>query len=762
MNTKTWRVIAPLALCAATSTGAANAAASYFISQPSDVTSLPSFATLFDAASVGDTWSQWEWSRDGGATWKPDDWRDGTTYLILTEEKLWLRRRVVGPNGAELSRVATVDLMPTNRRLELLAGGIGGAGWPVFNRDDGTRSRLTRPGWMSIALPGAYDYYVRFGQGGVFFHMWAEPWKSTGVAYYMSGTHYARGIQGGKGASAHFGDIRGSLSTANGDVYLVDSNTVRKIAVGGMTTVFAGSGAPGSADGKGRAASFNQPTGIARDRAGNFYVADTGNHTIRKITPDGVVTTWAGKAGVPGSGGTTLADALFNGPQGLAFGPNRALYVTDTGSHTIRRITKDGQVGKLAGETGVPGSSDGRSGDAHFNTPRGITVDADNVVYVADSLNHTVRKIVGATVTTFAGSAGSRGYHDDRGGLARFNEPIGLVVSYANTLLVADSENHVFRRIDNTSGLVTTWFGRASRRGFADATGTLARFADPAGLAIDATGNIYVADQGNARVRKVTSAGEVSSFGLGSGGSSRIPRAVALDTSGNMYVADAGSCVIRRITPNNVATILAGEPGDCRYRNGNGTAARFVSPSGITLDTQGNFFVTDGTLIRKITPTLDVSRHAGANLSDFSRDGTLYTARFVDPKGPVFDAAGNLYVADRGAIRKISGDEVTTLAGSLDVAIGLIDGVGGEARFTSISALAIDATGNLYAADPGANAVRKITPEGVVTTVVGTHGQGAVVLGVNPLVNRPAGLAVIDSSHLAISDENAIVIYTLQ
>jgi len=757
MNSKTWRVIAPLALCAAASSGTANAATSYFISQPSDNLSAPiNTYVRLEAASIGETWSQWERSWDGH-TW--EDWGTftGVTVYLPRSYHYYLRRRIVGPNGAEVSRVAEVASQLTYKQLDLLAGGPGGAGSPVPGVN-GIATRMNRPGWLSNSPEGYYGH-VKFGQAGVFFDASAGGY---GVAVPKAGTPYASGIQGGKGAAAHFGDIQGSLTAPNGDVYLVDSaNTVRKIAVDGMTTVFAGSGTAGSADGQGRAASFNQPTGIAQDAAGNLYVADTGNHTIRKITPDGVVSTWAGKAGVPGSGGTTLEDALFNGPQGLAFGPNQALYITDTGSHTIRRITKDGQVGKVAGETGVPGSSNGQAGEAHFNTPRGIAVDPDNVVFVADSLNHTIRKIVGATVTTFVGSAGSAGYLDGSGSVARFNEPIGLVAGPSDALYVADSANHVLRRI-YMDGTVSTWYGKAVQRGFADGTGGRARFADPAGLAVDATGNVYVADQGNARVRKVTSAGAVTSFGIGSGGSSRIPRAVALDSSGNMFVADAGACVIRRVTPDNVATILAGEPGDCRYRNGNGTAARFVSPSGITLDAQGNLFVTDGTMVRKITTALDVSRYAGANLSDFSRDGTLFTARFTEPKGPVFDAAGNLYVADRGAIRKLAGDSVTTLAGSLEEAIGLIDGVGGEARFTSINALAIDAAGNLYAADPGANTVRKITPAGVVTTVVGTHGLGALVIGRSPLLNRPAGVVVIDATHIAISDENAIVVYTLQ
>jgi sugar lactone lactonase YvrE len=757
MTSHDWRHFASTLLLAALlpAIAAADISAPEFNSQPTNVSVIAGQDARFDAAGTDETSSQWQVSSDNGQTWQNLPGAQ-YTYLVLravslTDSGKQYRRRA--SNGTEFatSRAATLTVRSsTTRGLALLAGSVGGYGQPVDHLV-GSNLRFGQPNWLSIDAAGN----VYLGQDGTLFKI-----DATRRATSLAGHRGMSGLRGGTGSTALFGSFGGSATAPNGDLYLADSgtNAIRKITANGSVTTFAGSGERGSTDGKGGAARFDHPTGVALDANGTLYVADTGNHTLRKITPDGVVTTWAGKPGVPGSSGTTVKDAFFNSPQGIAVGPTGSVYVTDTGNHVVRRITQAGYVAKVAGEYGVPGSSDGVNGAAHFYDPLGIAVNGNGEVFIADSSNNTVRKVVGTTTTTLAGTPGVIGSTNGRSKDAAFHTPVGLSLDPSGNLLVADSMNHTIRKVSMT-GLVTTWAGWASHGGFADGTGPEARFNGPWGLTTDSSGNVYVADWANQAIRKVTSTGTVSTFTIGI---SRLPTGVALDAAGNLLVTESGSCVLRRITPQNVATIIAGEPGDCRYVNGNGTAARFISPQGITVDQYGNIFVSDGPLIRKITPSLAVSRYAGANTQDASRDGTATTARFSQPSGLAVDNSGNVFVADGSAIRKITpAGDVTTLAGVLNQSGGLVNGLGTQARFSDLWGLTIDPSGNLFATDRGSQAIRKITPAGAVTTVLGTHDMATVVLGSNPLVNDLMGIAMIDATHLAIAAENSILVFTL-
>ncbi|MCH1463187.1 MAG: hypothetical protein L7U46_04820, partial [Candidatus Nanopelagicales bacterium] len=215
----------------------------------------------------------------------------------------------------------------------------------------------------------------------------------------------------------------------------------------GTVTTFAG-GAQGSADGTGADARFNSPPGVAVDGGGNVYVADYNNHTIRKITPAGVVTTLAGTAGSSGSADGTGADARFYYPWGVAVDGDGNVYVADENNHAIRKITPAGVVTTLAGTAESSGSTDGTGADARFNRPHGVAVDGDGNVYVADGVNHTIRKITPAgVVTTLAGAARQNGFSDGRGPLARFNYPQGVAVDGDGNVYVADYNNHAIRKV---------------------------------------------------------------------------------------------------------------------------------------------------------------------------------------------------------------------------------------------------------------------------------------------------------------------------
>jgi len=244
-----------------------------------------------------------------------------------------------------------------------------------------------------------------------------------------------------------------------GNVYVAntDDATICKITPEGKCSVLAGmSGNSGSTDGAGGAARFNTPTSVAVDGAGNVYVADNAASTVRKITPDGVVTTLAGKAGSTGRSDGTGADALFNSPRGITADAAGDVYVADEGSANIRKITPDGVVTTLAGVAAKPGDTDGAGTVARFGSPRGLTVDAAGNVYVADTDNNLVRKITpDGTVSTVAGSAGQTGNSDGTGAAALFSGPRGITVDAAGNVFVADSDNNSIRKV-TPAGVVTT------------------------------------------------------------------------------------------------------------------------------------------------------------------------------------------------------------------------------------------------------------------------------------------------------------------
>jgi len=325
-----------------------------------------------------------------------------------------------------------------------------------------------------------------------------------------------------------------------------------------VSTLAGQAGSKGSADGSGAAARFSVPYGIACDVAGNLYVADNGDSTIRKITPTGVVTTLAGKAGSSGSADGSGAAARFYSLFGVACDAAGNLYVTDLGN-TIRTITPTGLVSTLAGTAGPPGSVDGSGSAARFDFPQGIAGDAAGNLYVADTGNNAIRKITPAgEVTTLAGKAGSSGSADGSGTAARFSVPAGIACDAAGNLYVAEIGNDTIRKI-TPAGEVTTLAGKAGSEGSADGSGAAARFNAPAGIACDTAGNLYVADSGNDTIRKITPAGEVTTLAgkAGSSGSADgngvaarflNPGGIAGDAAGNLYVADTGNDTIRKIT----------------------------------------------------------------------------------------------------------------------------------------------------------------------------------------------------------------------
>jgi sugar lactone lactonase YvrE len=343
----------------------------------------------------------------------------------------------------------------------------------------------------------------------------------------------------------------GKASADVGDV------AVACLAAAAQVSTFAGSGTVGSVNGNGTAASFYLPYSVVVDKNGSLLVSDTATNLVRKISPAGDVTTFAGSSSSGTSQDGNGTAASFSGLSGLALDSTGNAYAAEFGGNRIRKITPAADVTTLAG-SGAIGSLDGHGTSATFNTPSSVATDADGNIYVLEFIGAVVRKITPAgDVTTLAGS-GTAGFADGTGAAASFGQAYGIATDAAGNVYVADTGNNRIRKI-TPGGVVTTLAG-SGQAGATDGAGSLASFAGPGGLAVDSDGTIYVADTDNSLLRKITPAGVVST--------------------------------------------LAGQPGVLGAQNGIGTAATFKRPFGVTVDAAGNLYVADtfGNLIRKVTP----------------------------------------------------------------------------------------------------------------------------------------------------------------
>jgi DNA-binding beta-propeller fold protein YncE len=352
--------------------------------------------------------------------------------------------------------------------------------------------------------------------------------------------------------AASFSGPNGVAMDSSGGTIIADTgnSTIRKIVTTGsvntVSTLAGTASVTGSQDGSGAVASFNNPYGIANDSAGSIYVADTNNNTIRRISPQGLVSTLAGTAGINGSDNGTGVAASFSYPYNIAVDSAGTIYVADNGNNIIRKITAAGVVTTLAGTAGVTGSADGTGSGASFNGPTGIAVDSAGNVYVADTQNSTIRKISPAGVVTTPAWATT----------ANFVFPYGIAIDSTGTIYVSDNGNNVIRKI-TSSGVVTTLAGTAGVIGSADGTGSGASFNSPSGIAINSAGDVYVADTGNNTVRKITAAGVVSTVvgvvgqrGYKSGalpGLLASPTALAISGTSLYIIVNSGVVVVQNV-----------------------------------------------------------------------------------------------------------------------------------------------------------------------------------------------------------------------
>jgi sugar lactone lactonase YvrE len=637
---------------------------------------------------------------------------------------------------------AKVDASQDMPTLSLLAGNIGGAG----SLDGiGPEARFCLP--TGMANDGAGNLFVTDNGSQLI----RKVVLATGEVSTVAGRAASSGAADGIGADARFSSPQGLASDGAGNLFVADygNHAIRRIdlATGRVATLAGSVDHPGVADGIGAEASFMSPAGIAADGAGSVYVTDQDSHTIRKIRlADGQVTTLAGQAGALGNADGVGPAARFYSPDGIAVDGRGKLFVADVGNGAIRAITlANAEVTTLNSDT--------------FRGPAGIASDGTGQLYITDRYDGVLRvlsALSGAT-SLVAGKLGTTGYQDGTGLDAAFASPRGVAVDGKGHVFVADQVNHALRQVTIATGVVTTLAGRVGEDGSEDGIGERARFGRIVGLASDGQGNLFGVD--NIIRRVVIATGSVTTFAANLAS----PTGIASDGQGSLFVTESNNHTIRRIAVATAeVTTLAGAAGVNGSADGVGEDARFSNPSGIAADDAGNLFVSDaGSTIRKIViSTRTVTTLAGLAWTPGQEDGVGSRARFSSPMGLAWDA-GRLFVADAGnhTIRRVltADGTVTTVAGSPGE-VGSGDGAGLQARFDSLyGGLALDPSGHLFIVD-GAT-IRKLTiATGVVTTVVGSLDGFGIRLGPLPgSLGGPSGLVFVEPGTLFIADSNALL-----
>lgn len=561
------------------------------------------------------------------------------------------------------------------------------------------------------------------------------------------------GTADGTGTAAQFYWPQGVAVDANGNVYVAGNydNRIRKVTPDGRVTTVIGTGSSGYADGPAEQAQFRDLRGVAVGRDGFLYAAD--QTSVRKITPDGYVSTLAG-SGTHGSADGTGAEAGFFSLFAIALDAADNVYVADASNNRIRKITPTGVVTSIGSSAGL-------------NNPRGVAVDADGNVYASGSYNYKIHKFTPGDLQTGSVLAGGqRGYLDGVGSDARFNPPYHLAVR-GRDLFVADRDNRRIRKVDTTTGAVTTAYGSGSP-GYLDGTGRYALFNRPHGVARDESGNLYVTDSSNNRIRKVTPSGEVTTLagggasghldGVGTAATFSDPQGIAFDGQGGLIVADQNYSLIRKVTLAGVVSTLAGDPSNTGLADGLGPAARFDGPDGVAIDGTGNIYVADAYnhCIRKVSAAGAVTTLAGTGSAGYA-NGAGATAQFDRPGSVAIDHRSNLYVADvnNRRIRRIDqAGAVTTVATMVGNAWVAGDVPVNTTPAGRPAAVAVDAGDNLYIADAVLYTITRIDPAGAVATLVGSIGRRGYLDGVGTaaLIGAASGMVIDAATNLYLVD----------
>jgi sugar lactone lactonase YvrE len=547
---------------------------------------------------------------------------------------------------------------------------------------------------------------------------------------------------------------------------------------------------------------FN-PSSVAIDASGNFFIASLQQHRVFKVDPSGQLTVVAG-TGLPGFGGDNgpAASASLNVTEGVAVVSAGNLYIADAQNHRIRfvnlgtaTVTANGQTVAPGQITTVAGSGvGGFSGDsgpatsARVNRPQGVSVDNSGNLFIADTNNHRIRQVdTAGNITTVAGT-GTAGFSGDGGApaSARLNLPEGVFVDSTGNLFISDTSNFRIRKV--SGGIITTVAGGGSTV-VDNVAATSSRLVRPAGVAVDNSGNFYIADSTNNRIRKVDTTGIITTAAgtgnpnfNGDGAATSVnvttPQGVAVDSAGNLYIADTQGNRIRKVSGAALTTVAG---NGLFFFSGNGVAATNASlhsPWGMALDSAGTLYFADADnhRVRQVdSSTGKIFTVAGTGEPAYSGDGGAATsARLNTPQGVAVDSTGTLYFADTGnhRVRKVSGGIITTVAGTGSAGSSGDGGPATSARLSGPRGVAVDSGGNLYIADTGNHRIRFVNlgtatvtvngqtvAPGQITTVAGTgsasfSGDGGPATSAG--LNSPQGLAVDGSGNLYIAETSSM------
>jgi sugar lactone lactonase YvrE len=576
-------------------------------------------------------------------------------------------------------------------------------------------------------------------------------------------------------------DANGNLIFA--DTY---NGRVRRVTPAGVISTIAGGGSVRADGGPATSAELQSPVGLAIDAGGNLFISDvTGgdgeaeygaDSRIRKVTPAGVISTVAGKNSTSLGDGGPATSAHFFAAVGLAIGGDGSLFIADSGNSRIRKITPDGLITTIAGGGTTAGLGDGGPATgATLHHPFGVATDTNGNVFIADTGNARIRKVTSSGVITSAAGDGSFAVP---GNVDAFIKVMQLAFVGPDF----DEWVGLMEAIPGISGDLLTLAHQVSRggagfKGDGDLA-VLAQLDQPQGLAVDNAGNLYIADSNNERIRKVTPAGIITTVAgngtpgfSGDGGLATTaqlsgPSAVAVDAAGNLYIADSSNNRIRKVTPAGVISTVAGNGSSCCLApsgglGGQATAAPIAYPVGIAVDGAGNLYIAGvfSPRILKVTPAGILSSAAGNGQFGFTGDGGPATAATLSsPSAVAVDRAGNLYIADSGnlRIRKVNAaGTISTIAGNGQFGFSGDGGSATSASITYAPAVAVDPSGNLFIIDQSSLRIRRVDAAGIITTVAGNGESGFGGDGgpaTSALLNYPLGLAADASGNVYIAD----------
>ncbi len=600
------------------------------------------------------------------------------------------------------------------------------------------------------------------------------------ISTVAGGAPPATGVLAG---SSSIGAPQNIALDSAGNVYFTSGNSVfEELLNGGLFLIAGNSKAGFSGDGgTGGNAQLSSPIGLAVDSNGNVFIADSGNNRIRKVTiGTGLITTVAGigTAGFSGDGGAAVS-AQLSGPQGVAVDASGDLFIADTGNNRIRKVTPDGLIATVAGN-GVAtfGGDGGPALSAQFSATS-LAVDTAGDIFIGDSANYRVREVsVGGTIRTIAGSGfpGNSASGVQASG-AEFSVIHQIAVDALGNVYIADTGNSAIREVFSGAGSVQTVAGNGSNGFFGDnASATTAALAFPCGIAVDSSGELFVADTSNYRIRFVNTSGVIGTIaGTGSlsysgdGGaatSARIssPAGLAVDRFGNIFEADTANNVIREIQGGTISTVAGNGTAGFSGEGGAGTSAELSGPQGVAADTLGNVYIADSGNDR-VRDLLNgaITTVAGFGNVAYAGDGNQAVLASLSAGSVAVDSAGNIYVGDpyNFRVREINGATgiISTVAGNGVQGFAGDNGPATSAELSGVAGIAVDSSGNLFIADAGNNRIRQVTPgsSGTITTVAGNgtagfSGDGGVAT--SAALNHPLGVAVDSSGNLFIADTN--------